>query len=148
MNKYSKDAEERADENPTDRTQMVTENGGTYRTFGILWLLYAILRFAGAAFILVYSTTLTLMWGAIITRVPNPFALMSFFHVFLTFALVLNIVAGIFALLAAIALLGGAGSSRTLALLASFFALINGPLGVALGAYTLVVFVPRGSATS
>jgi hypothetical protein len=114
----------------------------------VLWLLYAILRFAGAAFILVYSTTLTLMWGAIITRVPNPFALMSFFHVFLTFALVLNIVAGIFALLAAIALLGGAGSSRTLALIASFFALINGPLGIALGAYTLVVFVPRGPATS
>ncbi len=97
--------------------------------------------------ILVYSTTLTLMWGAIITRVPNPFALMSFFHVFLTFALVLNIVAGIFALLAAIALLGGSGSSRILALVASFFALINGPLGIALGAFTLVVFVPRGSAT-
>jgi hypothetical protein len=140
--------EERVDENPADWKQIVTENGGTYRTFGILWLLYAILRFAGAAFILVYSTTLTLMWGAIITRVPNPFALMSFFHVFLTFALVLNIVAGIFALLAAIALLGGTGSSRTLALVASFFALINGPLGIALGAYTLVVFVPRGSATS
>jgi len=126
----------------------VTENGGTYRTFGVLWLLYAILRFAGAAFILVYSTTLTVMWGAIITRVPNPFALMSFFHVFLTFALVLNIIAGILALLAAIALLGGTGSSRTLALVAGFFALINGPLGIALGAYTLVVFVPRGSATS
>jgi hypothetical protein len=126
----------------------VTEHAGTYRTFGVLWLFYAILRFAGAAFILVYSTTLTLMWGAIITRVPNPFALMSFFHVFLTFALVLNIVAGIFALLAAIALLGGTGSSRTLALVASFFALINGPLGIALGAYTLVVFVPRGSETS
>ena len=125
----------------------MTENEGTYRTFGILWLLYAILRFAGAAFILVYSTTLTLMWGAIITRVPNPFALMSLFHVFLTFALVLNIVAGIFALLAAIALLGRAGSSRTLALVASFFALINGPLGIALGAYTLVVFIARGSAT-
>ena len=121
--------------------------GGTYRTFGVLWLLHAIIRFAGAALILVYSTTLTLMWGAIITRVPNPFALMSFFHVFLTFALVLNIVAGIFALLAAIALLGGSGSSRILALVASFFALINGPLGIALGAFTLVVFVPRGSAT-
>ena len=139
---------EREDENPTDRAQIVSDQGGTYRTFGILWLLYAILRFAGAAFILVYSTTLTLMWGAIITRVPNPFSLMSFFHVFLTFALVLNIVAGIFALLAAIALLGLAGPSRTLALVASFFALINGPLGIALGAYTLVIFVPRGPATS
>jgi hypothetical protein len=33
----------------------------TYRTLGILWLLYAILRFAGAVFILIYRATLTLM---------------------------------------------------------------------------------------
>src|SRR6202047_5373001 len=127
---------------------MVTEQGGTYRTFGMLWLLYAILRFAGAAFVLVYSTTLTLMWGAIITRVPNPFALMSLFHFFLIFAVVLNIIAGIVSLLAAMALLGRTGSARTLALVASFFALINGPLGIALGAYTLVIFVPRGLSSS
>ncbi|HXN19748.1 MAG TPA: hypothetical protein VN875_15530 [Candidatus Binatus sp.] len=115
----------------------------TYRTLGILWLLYAILRFAGAVFILIYRATLTLMWGALVTRVPNPFALMSFFHLFLVFAMLLNIVAGIFALLAARALLGRAGSSRRIALVASFFALIDGPLGIALGAYTLVVFVPH-----
>jgi hypothetical protein len=126
-----------------DAAQTVTESNETRRTLGVLWLLYAILRFAGAVFLLTYTNTLTLMWGAIITRVPNPFALMSFFHVFLVFAMLLNVVAGIFALLAALALLGGAGSSRKTALVASFFALINGPLGIALGAYTLVVFVPR-----
>src|ERR1700730_11280819 len=127
--------------------QTLSEPNERYRTLGVLWLFYAVLRFAGAAFILVYSSTLTLMWGAIITRVPNPFALMSLFHVFLTFALVLTFVAGIFAFLAAISFLGRAGSSRTLALVASFFALIHGPLGIALGAYTLVVFIARGSAT-
>jgi hypothetical protein len=120
-----------------------SEPDGTYRTLGVLWFFYAILRFAGAVFILIYTSTLTLMWGALITRVPNPFALMSFFHLFLVFAMVLNIVAGIVALLAALSLLGRAGSSRTTALIASFFALIDGPLGIALGAYTLVVFVPR-----
>jgi hypothetical protein len=118
------------------------EPEGTYRTLGVLWLFYAILRFAGAVFLLIYSATLTLMWGALITRVPIPFALMSFFHVFLVFAMVLNIVAGIFALLAALALLGRTGASRLTALVASVFALIDGPLGIALGAYTLVVFVP------
>ncbi|ERR1700730_12609092 len=127
--------------------QTLSEPNERYRTLGVLWLFYAILRFAGAAFILVYSATLTLMWGALITRVPNPFALMSFFHVFLVFAMVLNIIAGIFALLAALALLGRTGSTRTMALVASFFALINGPLGIALGAYTLVVFVPRRMAS-
>jgi hypothetical protein len=121
----------------------VSEPDGTYRTLGVVWLFYAILRFAGAVFILLYSATLTLMWGALITRVPNPFALMSFFHVFLVFAMALNIIAGIFALLAALALLGRGGTRRTMALVASFFALIDGPLGIALGAYTLVLFVPR-----
>jgi hypothetical protein len=128
--------------------QTVNESGGTYGTLGVLWALYAILRFAGAAFIVVYEGMLTVMWGAIITRVANPFALMSLFHFFLVFAIVLNIVAGIVSLFAAIALLGRSGSARKLALVASFFGLTNGPLGIALGAYTLVICFPRGSSSS
>lgn len=88
------------------------------------------------------------MWGAIITRVPNSFALMSLFHFFLLFAVVLNIVAGIFSLLAAMALMGRTASARALALVAAFCGLINGPLGIALGAFTLVICCPRGSATA
>jgi hypothetical protein len=128
--------------------QTVNESGGTYGTLGVLWAVYAILRFAGAAFIVVYEGMLTVMWGAIITRVANPFALMSLFHFFLVFAIVLNIVAGIVSLFAAIALLGRSGSARKLALVASFFGLTNGPLGIALGAYTLVICFPRGSSSS
>ena len=128
--------------------QTVNESGGTYGTLGVLWAVYAILRFAGVAFIVVYEGMLTVMWGAIITRVANPFALMSLFHFFLVFAIVLNIVAGIVSLFAAIALLGRAGSARKLALVASFFGLTNGPLGIALGAYTLVICFPRGSSSS
>ena len=128
--------------------QTVSESGGTYGTLGVLWALYAILRFAGAAFIVVYEGMLTVMWGAVITRVANPFALMSLFHFFLVFAIVLNIVAGIVSLFAAIALLGRSGSARKLALVASFFGLTNGPLGIALGAYTLVICFPRGSSSS
>ena len=126
----------------------MNDSNGRFGALGILWAVYAILRFAGAAFIVVYEGTLTVMWGAIITRVANPFALMSLFHFFLIFAVVLNIIAGIVSLLAAMALLGRTGSARTLALVASFFGLINGPLGVALGAYTLVIFVPRGLSSS
>lgn len=128
--------------------QTVNDPSGRYGTLGGLWVVYAILRFAGAAFIVVYEGMLTVMWGAIITRVANPLALMSLFHFFLIFAVVLNIIAGIVSLLAGIALLGRTGSARTVALAASFFALINGPLGIALGAYTLVIFVPRGSSSS
>jgi hypothetical protein len=128
--------------------QAVNDSTGRFGTLGVLWAVYAILRFAGAAFIVVYEGTLTVMWGAIITRVANPFALMSLFHFFLIFAVVLNIIAGIVSLLAAMALLGRTGSARTLALVASFFALINGPLGIALGAFTLAIFVPRGTSSS
>lgn len=128
--------------------QTVNESGGTYGTLGVLWAVYAILRFAGVAFIVVYEGMLTVMWGAVITRVANPFALMSLFHFFLVFAIVLNIVAGIVSLFAAIALLGRSGSARKLALVASFFGLTNGPLGIALGAYTLVICFPRGSSSS
>jgi hypothetical protein len=128
--------------------QTVNESGGTYGTLGVLWAVYAILRFAGAAFIVVYEGMLTVMWGAIITRVTNPFALMSLFHFFLVFAIVLNIVAGIVSLFAAIALLGRAGSARKLALVASFFGLTNGPLGIALGVYTLVICFPHSSSSS
>jgi len=128
--------------------QSVNDSSGKYGTLGALWAVYAILRFAGAAFIVVYAEMLSVMWGAIITRVANPFALMSLFHFFLIFAVVLNIIAGVFSLLAAMALLGRTGSARTLALVASFFGLTNGPLGIALGAYTLFIFVPRGSSSS
>jgi hypothetical protein len=110
------------------------------RGLGILWIVYGLLRLAGALGVVIYSATLTLMWGAVITRVPNPFALMDFFHFFLVFVIILGIVAGIISIVAGLALMSGGKSSRTLGLAAAFFGLINGPLGIALGAFTLFAF--------
>jgi hypothetical protein len=112
------------------------------KTLGILWILYGLLRWATALGIFLYSGTLTLMWGALLNRVPNPFALMDLFHLFLIFAIILGIVAGLVSIVAGMGLTSGGQSSRTLGLVAAFFGLINGPLGIALGAYTLVVLVP------
>jgi hypothetical protein len=117
------------------------------RNLGILWVVYGLLRLIMALGIFMWSATLTLMWGALLSRVPNPFALMDYFHLFLVFAIVLGIVAGIVAIIAGLALMSGGGSSRRLGLVAAFFGLINGPLGIALGAYTLVVLVPAGGHT-
>src|SRR5580658_2719283 len=108
------------------------------RGLGILWVLYGLLRLVMALAIFMWNGTLTLMWGALLSRVPSPFALMDYFHLFLGFALVLGIIAGL-------ALMSGGDSARKLGLIAAFFGLINGPLGIALGAYTLVVLVPAGS---
>lgn len=115
------------------------------RTLGILWILYGLLRWATALGIFLYSGTLTLMWGALLNRVPNPFALMDLFHMFLLFAIILGVVAGLISIIAGMALTSGGQSGRGLGLVAAFFGLINGPLGIALGAYTLVVLVPSGS---
>jgi hypothetical protein len=112
------------------------------RNLGILWILYGLLRFVVALGVFLGSGTLTVMWGALLTRVPNPFSLMDLFHFFLIFMIILGLAAGVVSIMAGLALLSGGPSARKLGLLAAFFGLINGPLGVALGAYTLVVLVP------
>jgi hypothetical protein len=118
------------------------------RNLGILWILYGLLRFVGAIGVSLYSGTLTLMWGALLNRVPNPFILMDLFHTVLTCVIILGIVAGAVSIIAGLNLMSGGRSARWLGLLASFFALTNGPLGVALGAYTLVVLVPANASHS
>jgi uncharacterized protein with PQ loop repeat len=114
------------------------------RNLGILWVIYGLLRLIVALGTFMYSATLTLMWGALLSRVPNPFALMDYFHIFLVFVIMLGTIAGIVSIIAGLALMSSIGSSRSLGLVAAFFGLINGPLGIALGAYTLVVLVPAG----
>jgi len=112
------------------------------RNLGILWILYGLLRLVGTLGIFLHIGTLTLMWGALLNRVPNPFALMDLFRVFLIIVIILGIVGGIVSIIAGLALMSGGRSARTLGWLAAFFGLTNGPLGIALGAYTLVVLVP------
>ena len=122
--------------------------GLSMRNLGILWILYGLLRLIGALGAFLYTGTLTLMWGAVITRVADPFALMGLFHGFLIFLIILGIVAGIVSIIAGLNLMSGGQSARRFGLLAAFFALINGPLGIALGAYTLVVLVPANARNS
>jgi hypothetical protein len=118
------------------------------RNLGILWVIYGLLRLITALGIFMWSATLTLMWGALLSRVPNPFALMDDFHTLLILAIIFGIVAGIIAIISGLALMSGGGSARKLGIVAAFFALISDPLGVALGAYTLVVLVPADARTS
>jgi hypothetical protein len=115
------------------------------RNLGILWVLYGLLRLIGALGVFLYSGTLTLMWGALLTRVPNPFALMDLFHSFLIFAIILGIVAGVVSIIAGLGLMSSGTSARSLGLVAAFFGLTNGPLGIGLGAYTLILLVPAGA---
>jgi hypothetical protein len=116
-------------------------NTSRFGTLGLLWMIYGILCVAKAAWIVINSATLTLMWGALLNRVANPFFWMSLFHFAMLAVVVLAVVTALISFLAAIALMQAGAPSRTLALVASFLGLITGPLGIALGVYTMIVML-------
>jgi ABC-type spermidine/putrescine transport system permease subunit II len=119
-----------------------------YRTMGILWLIYGVFRLAAGLWLIIYTPVLTVMWGALLTRVPDPFTWMDVFHIYLVLAIILAAISGVFALLAGVALMGGARAGRSLSVIASLLAILSDPLGIALGVYTLILTVPLGSVPS
>lgn len=110
---------------------------------GILWAIYGIVRLVIALVLIFFNGTATVMFGALLTRVPNPFALMTDFHILYVFIIAWNILSGIVALLAAAGLIGRGSSARKVAIQAAFLALPVLPFGIMLGVYTLIVFLPR-----
>jgi hypothetical protein len=117
--------------------------GGRGAPLGICWMVFGILRLIVAVWLLSFAGTATVMFGAVLTRVPNPFSLMSAFHIIYTGWIILSAASGIFGVLAGIALLAGALAGRTLALVAAFLSVAFVPVGTTLGVYTLVVFLRR-----
>jgi hypothetical protein len=116
-------------------------NSSRRGTLGVLWLVYGVICLAKAAWIVVYTSTLTLMWGAIITRVADPFFWMDAFHVWLIGAVVLLVLTGILAFIAGATLIRSRVPGPALPLVASILAILTGPLGIALGTYTMVAAV-------
>jgi hypothetical protein len=106
-------------------------------------LIYGIFRIIAAIWMLSFTPTATVMFGALLNRVPNPYPLMSTFHLIYAGWIVLSAAGGILGVLAGITLLGGAAASRFLAVVAALLAVPFIPGGTMLGTYTLVVFVPR-----
>ena len=121
------------------------------RLLGVCWVVYGILRLATTVWLVFFSNTATLMFGALLNRVPDPFTLMSFFHFLYSLLIIASAGCGILGLLAGLALLAGAQSGRMLAIIAAILCVSSVPLGTTLGIYTLVVLIPwntrRKSAT-
>jgi hypothetical protein len=82
------------------------------------------------------------MFGALLNRVPNPFALMGDFHIIYAGLVVLSLFCGLFGILAGLALLANQRSARMLALLAAFLSVSEIPFGTTLGIYTLMLLLP------
>ena len=115
------------------------------RTLGVWWIVYGVVSLIEAILLFVFSGTATVMFGALLQRVPNPFVLMSDFHILYAAGILLTVVCGLAGIGAGLALSAGSGSGRSLALVAGFLALWHIPLGLTLGVYTLIVLLPSNA---
>jgi hypothetical protein len=112
------------------------------RILGLCWIVYGVLRLAMTFWLLTFTTAATFMFGALLTRVPDPFSLMSLFHFLYLGVIIWSAVSGVVGILAGVTLLSGQRSARPLAIAAALLSLSELPLGITLGVYTLVVVVP------
>jgi tetrahydromethanopterin S-methyltransferase subunit D len=119
-----------------------SELGGHWQILGICWIVYGVLRLIMGIVLILFSGTATVMFGALLVRVPNPFALMADFHIVYTALVVLAILCGLLGLLAGLALMSNQSSARMLSIVAAFLSISDIPLGLTLGIYTLVVMFP------
>jgi len=115
------------------------------RTLGILWIIYGVARILLAVWLLAFQVTAKLMFGSLLSRVPNPYSLMDTFHLVYAAIILLSIVCGVLGVLAGFALLGNWSSAPVLALAAAFLSLSELPLGLMLGVYTIAKLLPRES---
>jgi len=118
------------------------------RILGVCWIVYGILRVIAGIWLILFSGTSTVMFGALLTRVPNPFALMSDFHLVYAGLVVLSFACGLIGILAGLALLANQGTARMLAVVAAFLSVSEIPFGTTLGIYTLVVLLPSSRLNS
>jgi hypothetical protein len=119
----------------------VRNRRGPVAVLGVLWIVYGIIRLGMAVWLAAFTPTATVMFGALLTRVPDPFTLMSAFHFLYLVVVVWSALCGVFGILAGLALLAGQRSASALVLVAAFLSLSELPLGTTLGIYTLILFL-------
>jgi hypothetical protein len=122
--------------------RVVPSPNGHFRTLGSCWIIYGVIRMIMVLCLLIYGRTATLMFGALLSRVPDPFALMNMFHFLYLVMIVLSVVCGLIGIVAGLALLGGHRSGRKVALVAAVLSISDIPLGTTLGIYTLIELLP------
>jgi len=118
----------------------VIQNQSLYfRILGICWVVYGIIHIVAAVSLALFSNTATLIFGALLNRVPDPFSMMSIFHFVYGLVAAISAGCGILGVFAGLALLAGARSGRTLAIIAAFLSVSSIPLGTTLGIYSLII---------
>jgi hypothetical protein len=113
------------------------------RTLGLAWIIYGVFRLAVTVWLIAFTTTATLMFGALLTRVPDPFTIMSVFHVLYSVAIVWSGISAVLGIVAGLALLASPRASRILIVAAALLALPELPFGIMLGVYTMTHIAHR-----
>jgi len=109
---------------------------GSHSQLGVCWVIYGILRFVIAMWLVTFMPVATVMFGALLVRVADYIPAMEVFHAFYIFAIILSVLCGVFGVLGGVALLRQRTSR--LAIIASFLSLSELLIGIILGVYTLL----------
>lgn len=115
-----------------------------FRILGICWAIYGALEIVTGCWLFLFQNTATVMFGALLNRVPDPFTLMGQFHLLYATAIVLAAISGVFGILAGCALLANLRSARVLILIAAILSLSRIPIGTTLGIFSLILMFAPG----
>jgi hypothetical protein len=118
------------------------------KSLGIFWVAYGIFRVCLGIAQILFAPTATVMFGALLGRVADPFTLMGIFHVLYVLAIVLSFACGILGILGGVSLSGNKTSGRGTLIAASILSASNLPIGIALSVYTLCLLLPARRAES
>jgi len=118
------------------------------RTLGICWIIYGVIRLVVSLWLIVFNGTATVMFGALLNRVPDPFTMMSEFHTFYIAVIVWSILCGVLGIVGGLATVSRQRSARSILVLAAFLSLSDLPVGITLGVYTLILLLPRSGQAS
>lgn len=110
--------------------------GGT-KALGLAWIVYGVYRLAVTVWLIAFTTTATLMFGSLLTRVPDPYSLMTAFHIVYSVAIVWSGISAVLGILAGLAMLISQSATRILVTAAALLALPELPFGVMIGVYTM-----------
>jgi len=120
-------------------------SGRPFRVLGTCWVAYGIIELIAAVWLISVRNTVTLMFGALLSRVPDPFTVMELFHLFYSAVILLTAISAVFGILAGWALLTRLRSARIVALIAAVLSLPRVPLGTILGVVSLIMLLPLTS---
>lgn len=113
------------------------------KILGLAWIVYGVFRLAVTAWLIAFTTTATLMFGALLTRVPDPFTIMTVFHILYSAVIVWSGISAVLGIVAGLTMLASGRGSRVLLVAAALLALPELPFGIMLGVYTMTHFASR-----